>query len=50
MFINVGLGPVTGQTLPLMSMGGTSILFTAVAIGIVLSVSKEEYDEKALNA
>ncbi len=49
MFINVGLGPVTGQTLPLMSMGGTSILFTAVAIGIVLSVSKEEYDEKALN-
>jgi cell division protein FtsW len=45
MFINVGLGPVTGQTLPLMSMGGTSILFTAVAIGIVLSVTKGEYVE-----
>ena len=45
MFINVGLGPVTGQTLPLMSMGGTSILFTSVAIGIVLSVSKGEHDE-----
>lgn len=45
MFINVGLGPVTGQTLPLMSMGGTSILFTAVAIGIVLSVTKGEYEE-----
>ena len=45
MFINVGLGPVTGQTLPLMSMGGTSILFTAVAIGIVLSVTRGEYEE-----
>lgn len=40
MFINVGLGPVTGQTLPLISMGGTSALFTSVAIGIVLSVTK----------
>jgi cell division protein FtsW len=48
MFINVGLGPVTGQTLPLMSMGGTSILFTSIAIGIVLSVTKGEYDEKSI--
>jgi cell division protein FtsW len=40
MFINVGLGPVTGQTLPLISMGGTSAFFTSVAIGIVLSVTK----------
>jgi cell division protein FtsW len=46
--INVGMGPVTGQPLPLMSMGGTSILFTSVAIGIVLSVSKGEYDEKGI--
>ncbi len=49
MFINVGLGPVTGQTLPLMSMGGTSILFTSVAIGIVLSVTKGEYEENTPN-
>ncbi|MCR9062338.1 MAG: FtsW/RodA/SpoVE family cell cycle protein [Cytophagales bacterium] len=42
MFINVGLGPVTGQTLPLISKGGTSILFTFIAIGIVLSVSKNQ--------
>lgn len=48
MFINVGLGPVTGQTLPLISMGGTSILFTSIAIGIILSVSRGEYDEKQL--
>jgi cell division protein FtsW len=43
MFINVGLGPVTGQTLPLISMGGTSALFTSIAVGIVLSVTKKEY-------
>ncbi|MCA0364510.1 MAG: FtsW/RodA/SpoVE family cell cycle protein [Bacteroidetes bacterium] len=46
MFINVGLGPVTGQTLPLISMGGTSALFTSVAIGIVLSVTKNHIPEK----
>jgi len=46
MFINVGLGPVTGQTLPLISMGGTSALFTSVAIGIVLSVTKNHNPEK----
>ncbi len=42
MFINVGLGPVTGQTLPLISMGGTSMLFTSIAIGIVLSVTQNK--------
>jgi cell division protein FtsW len=43
--INVGLGPVTGQTLPLMSKGGTSILFTALAIGIVLSITRDKYEQ-----
>jgi cell division protein FtsW len=46
MFINVGLGPVTGQTLPLISMGGTSALFTSIAIGIVLSVTKNHHSPK----
>ncbi len=32
--------PVTGQPLPLVSMGGTSILFTGVAIGIILNISR----------
>ena len=36
----VGLGPVTGQTLPLISMGGTSLLFTGLSLVIILSVSK----------
>ncbi len=41
MGVAVNLLPVTGQTLPLISMGGTSIWFTSLAIGIILSVSKE---------
>jgi cell division protein FtsW len=41
MGVAVGLLPVTGQPLPLLSMGGTSIWFTSLAIGIILSVSKE---------
>src|SRR5699024_7718405 len=40
MAVAVGLGPVTGIPLPLVSMGGTSILFTSVALGIILSVSR----------
>lgn len=41
MMVAVNLLPVTGQTLPLISMGGTSIWFTSIAIGIILSVSRE---------
>ncbi|HIA35196.1 MAG TPA: cell division protein FtsW [Flavobacteriales bacterium] len=40
MAVAVNLFPVTGLPLPLVSMGGTSILFTSIAIGIILSVSK----------
>jgi cell division protein FtsW len=39
MAVAVNLFPVTGQTLPLVSMGGTSMLFTCFALGIILSVS-----------
>lgn len=39
MAVAVNLLPVTGQALPMVSMGGTSIWFTCIAIGIVLSVS-----------
>lgn len=45
MGVVVGLGPVTGQPLPLISMGGTSMVFTGLALGIVLSVSRGERDE-----
>lgn len=40
MAVNVELLPVTGLTLPLVSMGGTQIWFNSVAIGIILSVSR----------
>jgi len=40
----VGLGPITGQPLPLVSMGGTSMVFTGLALGIILSVSRGEQD------
>ncbi|MBK9146317.1 MAG: FtsW/RodA/SpoVE family cell cycle protein [Flavobacteriales bacterium] len=40
MAVAVNLVPVTGQPLPLVSMGGTSAWFTCLAIGIILSVSR----------
>lgn len=40
MAINTGVFPVSGEPLPLISKGGTSILVTSVAIGVMLSVSR----------
>lgn len=40
MAVAVNLFPVTGQPLPLISMGGTSVWFTSISIGIILSVSR----------
>jgi cell division protein FtsW len=50
MAVAVNLFPVTGQTLPLVSMGGSSILFSSTALGIILSISrytKKEQHEAA---
>ncbi len=41
MAVAVNLIPVTGQPLPLISMGGTSIWFTSISLGVILSVSRE---------
>jgi len=41
MAVAVNLFPVTGQPLPLISMGGTSIWFTSISLGIILSISRE---------
>jgi cell division protein FtsW len=46
MAVAVELFPVTGQTLPLISSGGTSIWMTCLAIGILLSVSVKKEDVK----
>ncbi|MEI2739805.1 MAG: FtsW/RodA/SpoVE family cell cycle protein [Chitinophagaceae bacterium] len=50
MAVTVNLFPVTGVTLPLVSMGGTSFIFTCLAIGIILSVSRnvEQLEGKAV--
>ncbi|MFM2226020.1 MAG: hypothetical protein RJA07_2222 [Bacteroidota bacterium] len=48
MSVNVHLTPVTGVTLPFISMGGTSLLFTSLATGIILSVSKHVEEEQQL--
>jgi cell division protein FtsW len=40
MAVSVGIFPVTGQTLPFVSMGGTSLLISSVQMGIILSVSR----------
>jgi len=44
MAIAVGLGPVTGLQLPLISMGGTSLLFTGITLGMMLSIGRGEID------
>lgn len=44
MLVSIEIMPVTGQTLPLISMGGTSIVFSCIALGIVLSVSRDATD------
>lgn len=53
MAVAVNLLPVTGQQLPLVSMGGTSLWFTSLSIGILLSVSrsieKDEENEKNMS-
>ncbi|MGK7396418.1 MAG: FtsW/RodA/SpoVE family cell cycle protein [Candidatus Cyclobacteriaceae bacterium M3_2C_046] len=45
MAVVVGLGPITGLPLPMISMGGTSLLFTGLSIGIILSVSRSTESE-----
>ncbi|MEN9346794.1 MAG: hypothetical protein RLZZ77_305 [Bacteroidota bacterium] len=55
MGVAVSLFPTTGQPLPLVSMGGTSTLFTCLSIGIILSISRshfnpEEFDEETVTA
>ncbi len=49
MAIAVGLGPVTGLPLPFVSMGGTSVLFTGVALGMLLSISQGAIDTELPN-
>ena len=40
MFVNVDIGPMTGQTLPLISHGSSAFLMFSVAFGVILSISR----------
>ncbi len=44
MAVVVGLGPITGLPLPFLSMGGTSLFFTGISLGIIQSVARGEVD------
>jgi cell division protein FtsW len=46
MAVSVGAAPVTGQPLPWVSMGGSSMLFTAASFGIILAVSSQNQKNK----
>jgi cell division protein FtsW len=50
MGVSSGVFPVTGQPLPWVSMGGTSLLFTSVAFGCILSVSYQNQRDSAVKA
>lgn len=49
MAVAVNLLPVTGQPLPMVSMGGTSMWFTCVSIGIILSVSQQNEEKQQIH-
>lgn len=46
MGVAVGILPVTGLTIPLVSMGGTSLFFNSIAFGVILSVSRTIQENK----
>ena len=46
MAVSVNLIPVTGQPLPLVSMGGTSLILTSLSLGMILSVSRGIQQQK----
>lgn len=46
MGVAVGILPVTGLTIPLVSMGGTSLVFNSIAFGVILSVSRSIQEQK----
>ncbi|MCX8142908.1 MAG: FtsW/RodA/SpoVE family cell cycle protein [Bacteroidia bacterium] len=46
MAVAVNLLPVTGQPLPFISMGGTSLIFSSINIGIILNISRQVYEQE----
>ncbi|MCQ2346627.1 MAG: FtsW/RodA/SpoVE family cell cycle protein [Paludibacteraceae bacterium] len=46
MMVTVGIGPVTGQPLPLISRGGTSVVITCIYFGVMMCVSREQAEKR----
>jgi cell division protein FtsW len=46
MLVAVDAGPVTGQPMPMISAGGTSLIFTAISIGLILAVSRDKFPDQ----
>jgi len=49
MGVTVGLVPITGLPLPMVSMGGTSLIFTGISLGIILSISRGDHEDAFVN-
>lgn len=49
MAVPTGLVPMTGQNMPLLGLGGTSIWFTCISLGIIISVSRDVYTDPELD-
>jgi cell division protein FtsW len=49
MGVTVGVLPVTGHTLPFVSLGGSSLLTTGFALGIILSISRQNGERSTAN-
>ena len=53
MLVNTGIGPLTGQTLPMISYGSSSFIVFCIAFGVILSISREaskKIDSETRNA
>ncbi|WP_339715902.1 FtsW/RodA/SpoVE family cell cycle protein [Cyclobacterium amurskyense] len=49
MGVAVGMVPITGLPLPMVSMGGTSLIFTGISLGIILSISRGDHEDAFVN-
>jgi cell division protein FtsW len=45
MFVCTGLFPVTGQNMPILSLGGSALVMVCLSLGIVQSVAREQQNE-----
>lgn len=50
MIVSVDAGPVTGQTLPIISLGGSSLITTCASLGIILGISRQQNEKSKYRA